>query len=45
MPSKSKKQRRFMAAIAHNEKFARLVGVKQTVGREFVRADAAKSKK
>lgn len=40
MPSKSKKQARFMAAVAHNPKFAKRVGVKQSVGREFNQADA-----
>lgn len=40
MPSKSSKQRRFMAAIAHSEEFARRVGVPQSVGREFAREDA-----
>lgn len=39
MPSKSKKQRRFMAAAAHNRKFAKKAGIKQRVAREFHEAD------
>lgn len=39
MPSKSKKQRRFMAAAANNPKFAKKVGIKQSVAREFHEAD------
>jgi len=39
MPSKSKKQARFMAAIANNPEFARKAGVSQDVGREFADAD------
>lgn len=39
MPSKSKKQRRFMAAAAHNKDFARRAGISQTVAREFHAAD------
>ena len=39
MPSKSKKQARLMAAVAHNPKFAKKVGISQTVGREFNNAD------
>lgn len=40
MPSKSRKQARFMAAIAHDPKFAKKVGVPQKVGKEFNQADA-----
>jgi hypothetical protein len=29
-----------MAAVAHNPEFARKVGIKQSVGREFNQADA-----
>ena len=39
MPSKSKKQARFMAAVANNPKFAKKAGVSQAVGREFADAD------
>ena len=39
MPSKSKKQARFMAAVANNPKFAKKAGVSQAVGREFTDAD------
>ena len=42
MPSKSEKQRRFMAAAAHNAKFARAVGIPQKVAKEFNRADASR---
>ena len=40
MPSKTPKQARFMAAVAHNPKFAQKVGVPQEVGEEFNDADA-----
>lgn len=39
MPSKSEKQRRFMAAAAHNPRFAKKAGVKQSVAREFHKSD------
>lgn len=39
MPSKSPKQKRFMAAAAHDAVFAKKVGISQTVAREFNRAD------
>lgn len=39
MPSTSKKQHRFMQAIAHSPKFARKVGVAQKVGKDFEAAD------
>lgn len=39
MPSKSAKQARFMAGIAHSPEFAKKVGVPQSVGKEFNRAD------
>ncbi len=35
MPSNSKKQARLMAAVAHNPKFAKKVGISQKVGKEF----------
>lgn len=37
MPYKSKKQKRFMQAVAHNKKFAKKVGVPQSVGRKFAK--------
>ncbi len=40
MPSKTPRQRRTMAAAAHNANFARRVGISQSVAREFNRADA-----
>lgn len=43
MPSKSKKQRRFMAAAAHNPKFAKKAGIPQGVAKEFNDADKRKS--
>lgn len=39
MPSKSKKQKRFMAAAAHNPDFAKRAGISQSVAKEFVEAD------
>jgi hypothetical protein len=39
MPSTSKKQHGFMAAIANNPKFAKKVGVSKSVGAEFMKAD------
>jgi hypothetical protein len=44
MPSKSKKQAKFMKA-AHNPKFAKDAKIKQSVAKEFVKADKAKGKK
>ena len=41
MPSTSKKQERFMQAVANNPKFAKKVKVPTKVGKEFVRADKA----
>jgi len=37
MPPKSKKQKRFMEAVANNPKFAKKVGVPQSVGKEFTK--------
>lgn len=45
MPSTSKKQKKFMAAVAHNLKFAKKVGVPQSVGKEFHAADKRKASK
>ena len=42
MPSQSDKQRRFMAAAAHNPQFAQRVGIPQTVAREYNQADKGK---
>lgn len=39
MPSKSKAQRNFMAAAAHNPAFAKKVGISQDVAKEFNQAD------
>jgi hypothetical protein len=39
MPSTSKKQHNFMAAIAKNPAFAKKVGIKPAVGAEFMKAD------
>jgi hypothetical protein len=39
MPSTSKKQHNFMAAIAHSPSFAKKVGVPQSVGKDFSNAD------
>jgi hypothetical protein len=39
MPSTSKKQHNFMAAIAKNPKFAKKVGVPASVGEEYMKAD------
>ena len=43
MPSKTKKQANFMAAVANNPKFAKRAGVPQSVGRDFVKADKGKT--
>jgi hypothetical protein len=39
MPSSSKKQHNFMAAIANNPAFAKKVGIPQNVGKDFTDAD------
>ena len=39
MPSTSKKQANFMAAVAHNPAFAKKAGVPQSVGKDFNQAD------
>ena len=39
MPSVSKKQHNFMAAIAKNPAFAKKVGIKASVGEDFLKAD------
>ena len=43
MPSTSKKQSNFMAAVAHNPAFAKKVGVAQSVGKDFNTADKGKT--
>jgi hypothetical protein len=42
MPSTSKKQHNFMAAVANNPTFAKKAGVPQSVGSDFVQADKGK---
>ena len=42
MPSKSKKQQDFMAAVANNPKFAEETGVPQSVGKDYEEADSMK---
>jgi len=42
VPSVSKKQHNFMEAIANNPAFAKKVGIKQSVGKEFAAADKGK---
>jgi hypothetical protein len=42
MPSKSDKQKKLMAAAAHNPAFAKKVGVPVKVAKEFNKADTAK---
>ena len=42
MPSTSKKQHNFMAAIAKNPAFAKKVGIKQSVGEDFIKADKSR---
>ena len=39
MPSTSKKQHNFMAAIANNPAFAKKTGIPQGVGSDFIKAD------
>jgi hypothetical protein len=45
MPSSSKKQHNFMAAVAHSPAFAKKVGVSQSVGQDFDKADKGKFSK
>lgn len=42
MPSKSAAQHRLMEAVAHDPGFAKKVGIKQSVGKEFASADKGK---
>ena len=39
MPSKSKKQHNLMVAVANNPKFAKQVGIPQSVGKDYEKAD------
>ena len=43
MPSTSKKQHNFMAAVANNPSFAKKAGVPQSVGKDFNDADKGKT--
>lgn len=45
MPSVSKKQHNFMEMIAHDPSAAKRVGVKQSVGKDYVAADKGKNLK
>lgn len=45
MPSKSKKQEKFMAAAAHSPKFAKKAGISTKVAKEFNRADTKKKRR
>ena len=45
MPSKTPKQKSFMAAVANNPKFAKKVGVAPKVGKEFEMKDKKMAKK
>jgi len=45
MPSTTKKQHNFMAAIANSPSFAKKVGVPQSVGKDFNEADKGKFSK
>lgn len=42
MPSKSKKQHNLMMAVAHSPEFAKKVGIKQSVGKDYAAADKGK---
>lgn len=44
MPSKTVKQKRTMAAAAHNPNFAKKVGIPVNVAKEFNKADTKKGK-
>jgi hypothetical protein len=44
MPAVSKKQERFMQAVAHNPKFAKKAGVPQSVGKEFTKSGGGMAK-
>jgi len=44
MPAVSEKQKKFMQAVAHSPKFAKKVGVSQSVGREFSKSGGGEMK-
>ena len=44
MPAKTPKQKKFMQAVANNPKFAKKVGVPQSVGREFTKKEGGEMK-
>lgn len=44
MPAVSKKQEKFMRAVAHSPSFAKKVGVPMSVGREFTKAEGGEMK-
>jgi hypothetical protein len=44
MPAVSKKQERFMQAVANNPKFAKKAGVPQSVGKEFTKSGGGMAK-
>ena len=43
MPSVSKKQHNLMALVANNPKASKRLGIPQSVGKEFMKADKGKS--
>jgi hypothetical protein len=43
MPSTSKKQHNFMAAVANNPEFAKKAGVPTSVGKDFINADKGRT--
>jgi hypothetical protein len=45
VPPKTKKQAKFMQAVANNPEFAKKVGVNQSVGQEFTKEKGMKTKK
>jgi hypothetical protein len=45
MPAESKKQEKFMQAVANNPEFAKKVGVKQSIGQEFTKEKGMKKVK
>ena len=44
MPAVSKKQEKFMRAVAHSPSFSKKVGVPMSVGREFTKAEGGEMK-
>ena len=45
MPAVSKKQQKFMQAVANSPKFAKKVGVNQSIGREFTKEKSMNTKR